>query len=106
MSRNQRTAERVQVNLRARWDANFDRREGSVSDISTGGCFVLTAGEVTPMELIELEIELPTGRWLRLWGQVMYYAEEIGFGLRFTGVGDAELAHITYLIKYARDSHI
>jgi hypothetical protein len=106
MSREQRTAERVQVNLRARWEANFDQREGQVSDISTGGCFVLTAGEVSPMELIELEIELPTGRWLRLWGQVMYYAEEIGFGLRFTGVGDKELELLTSLIKQTDNGDI
>lgn len=106
MSRNQRTAERVQVNLRARWEANFDEREGEVSDISTGGCFVLTAGEVSPMELIELEIELPTGRWLRLWGQVMYYAEEIGFGLRFTGVGEPEQTLLTYLIDHARNGYL
>lgn len=100
-----RSAERVLVNLHARWDGNFDQREGTITDISTGGCFVLTAGEVSPMELVEVEIELPTeGRWVRLWGQVMYFVEEIGFGLRFAGINDEQLALLKRVIEQARDN--
>ena len=93
------------VNLNVRWDGNFDQREGTVTDISTGGCFVLTAGEVSPMELIEIEIEFPTeGGRVRLWGQVMYFIEEIGFGLRFAGINDEQFALLKRVIERARDN--
>ena len=97
-----RKAERVQVDLKARWEANFEQQTGNVSDISTTGCFILTAGDVSPMELTSIEIQLPTGRWIRLWGQVIYTAEEIGFAVRFAGVGDTEMEMLKNFIDYAR----
>ena len=105
MSKELRTAERVQVDLRARWEANFDDREGSVADISTGGCFILTGGEVTPLELTRVAIELPTGGWIRLRGQIVYTVEEIGFAIRFAGAGDTEMGMLKNLIDYARESN-
>lgn len=106
MSQNRRVAERVRVNLNARWQGCFDEQEGCVADISTSGCFILTSGEVTPMELIDLEIQLPTERWIRLFGQVIYHIEDMGFGLRFT-VGDGgndELKLLTNFIEYALET--
>jgi hypothetical protein len=106
MSENRRIAERVRVNLNARWQGCFDQQEGSVADISTSGCFILTSGEVTPMELIDLEIQLPTERWIRLFGQVIYHIEDMGFGLRFAVGGDDnnELKLLTHFIEYARET--
>ena len=105
MSKELRTAERVQVDLRARWEANFDEREGSVADISTGGCFILTGGEVSPLELTRVEIELPSGSWIRLWGQIVYAVEDMGFAVRFAGVGDMEMEMLKNFIDYARESN-
>lgn len=102
-----RRAERVHVNLDARWEGVLARREGSIVDISSTGCFMLTTDAVTPGELIRLEIQLPTGRWIYLWAEVVYSVPEIGFGLRFTGsIDETEQIMLELLINYVSGKQI
>ena len=77
-----RTAERVQLNLKARWEGLRTQGRGAVSDLSATGCFVLSGGEVTVGELIRLEINFPQEPAM-VWGRVVYSVAEIGFALRF-----------------------
>ena len=77
-----RTAERVQLNLKARWEGLRTQGRGAVSDLSATGCFVLSGGEVTGGELIRLEINFPEEPAM-VWGRVVYAVAEIGFALRF-----------------------
>ncbi len=84
MGEERRLVERYRVNFRARWEGRRAWREGTVTDISTAGCFVLTEDlGVEPSELVKVELLLPAGS-VTLWGHVVYTAEEIGFGIRFT----------------------
>lgn len=83
-----RSHERVSTNLRARWDGLMGSCEGTVGDISPGGCFILTDGEVAQNELLRLEIELHTGSWVKVWGEVTNWSEGIGFGVRYTGMDE------------------
>jgi hypothetical protein len=78
-----RAVERYRVSLRARWAGRRETREGEVVDISTAGCFVLAEDLVKPGELIKLELLMQAGV-ITLWGHVIYTAEEIGFGVRFS----------------------
>ena len=59
-------------------------------DLSVSGCFILTPDAVQPKELVRLDVKLPTGDSLLLWGEVVYVAEEMGFALRFTGMDEGE----------------
>ncbi len=77
-----RTAERVRINLKARWEGLFSQGRGTICDLSPTGCFVLTSGEVTTGELVRLEIHFP-GRINLVWSQVVYAVAEMGFALRF-----------------------
>jgi hypothetical protein len=77
-----RTAERIRINLRARWEGLFSEGRGTICDLSPTGCFVLTGGEVTTGELVRLEMHLPS-RIDLVWGQVVYAVAEMGFALRF-----------------------
>jgi len=77
-----RTADRVHLNLRTRWEGLKTQGRGAVSDLSSTGCFVLSGGEVTVGELIRLEINFPR-ELASVWGQVVYSVTEIGFALRF-----------------------
>lgn len=102
-----RGAERVRVNLSARWEGVLVRREGNISDISSTGCFLLTTDTVTPGELIRLEIQLPTGRWIYMWAEVIYSIPEMGFALRFTSSIDTrEQSMIELLISYVSGKQI
>lgn len=102
MTKERREKERVRADLEAHWEGVLARRGGRVVDIGAGGCFILTTDEVREEELIRLEIHLPTGRRIYLWGEVVYKVEEMGFALRFTGSDETELQVLGVLMDYAR----
>ena len=99
-----RHSERVRANLPARWEGVLESHDGTVVDLSITGCFILTPDAVQPKELVRLDIKLPTGDDLLLWGEVVYVAEEMGFALRFTGVDEAERKLLEALIDTLRAS--
>lgn len=78
-----REVERYRVNLRVRWEGRRAGRDGTITDISTAGCFILTDDLVENGDLVKIELILPGGK-VTLWGHVIYTAEEIGFGVRFS----------------------
>lgn len=90
-----RKAERVKVNIKARWEGVLEQKEGTVVDLSINGCFILTAHLVETGELIRLEME----NSLVFWGEVIYQVEEMGFGLRFTAVLGEEGQQLAQLIQ-------
>jgi hypothetical protein len=104
ITKERREKERVRADLEAHWEGVLTRRDGRVVDISASGCFILTDDDVRVEELIRLEIYLPTGRRIYLWGEVVYKVEEMGFALRFTGSDETELQMLSVLIDYARGS--
>jgi hypothetical protein len=77
-----RTANRVRINLNARWEGLVSQGRGAICDLSPAGCFVLTGGEVTGGELVRLEIVFPR-EIAHVWGHVVYAVGEMGFALRF-----------------------
>lgn len=93
---------RVEVSLDARWEGVLAQCAGTIVDLSKSGCFILTSDLAAHDELIRLEIELPAGRSVYLWGEIVYKITEMGFGVRFTNVGPADAAMLDLLIDYAR----
>lgn len=83
MGMERRSVERYRVNLRARWTGWREARDCEVADISTAGCFVLTGDLVERGQLVKIELLLQSGV-VTLRGHVIYTAEEIGFGVRFS----------------------
>lgn len=81
--RERRRASRYKVNFRARWEGRRAAREATITDLSTCGCFVLTDDLVRRGETIRLDLVLPRGGHVTLWGKVVYQLEEIGFALDF-----------------------
>ena len=100
MGMERRLTERYRVNIRARWEGPRSRREGTVTDISTAGCFVLTEDiGVEKREPVKIELLLPGGL-ITLWGTVIYKADEIGFGVRFAPNNpEEELRRLQFLVK-------
>lgn len=94
--------ERVRADLSATWEGVLESHDGTVVDLSTSGCFILTKDSVQPRELVRLDVLLPTGNGLLLWGEVVYVVEEMGFALRFTGVGEGERGVIEALMETLR----
>ena len=71
---------------------------GSVGDLSSTGCFVLSGGDVNPGELTRLEIHFPEGV-ASLWGEVVYTIAEMGFAIRFKFAGEKERRTLDKLIE-------
>jgi len=84
-----RTSERVRANLNVRWETLKTQGRGSVCDLSSSGCFVLTGGEVTAGELIRLELVF-NNDIATLWGHIIYSISEMGFAIRFVLAGGEE----------------
>src|SRR2546425_777405 len=93
-----RAAERLRIDLNARWEALRIEGRGAVCDLSSLGCFVLTSAEVKPGQLIRLEISFPHEA-ASLWGQVVYAIAEIGFALRFAFGDEADRDLLNKLIE-------
>lgn len=95
-----RLTERYKVQIPVRWKGKRTQREGTVTDISTAGCFILTEDiGVERRELIKIELLLPAGV-ITLWGQVVYKADEIGFGVRFAPhIREEERRKLEFLVK-------
>jgi hypothetical protein len=92
-----RTAERVRLSLRTRWETLMTQGRGTVCDLSSTGCFVLSGGEVNPGELTRLEIHFPEGI-ASVWGAVVYGIAEMGFAIRFKFAGESESRALDKLI--------
>ena len=82
------------------------RHEARVDDVSLGGCFVTTYGKVELREHVDLEIQLPSGEWLPLRGQVASYHPGVGFGMSFTSLTETEVAALKELILTATETQI
>jgi len=106
MSRERRTNQRKRLLLEAKWESMSRTHEARVDDVSLGGCFVNTFGRVEPKELVNLQIELPSGEWLSLQGHVASYQPGVGFGMSFDSLSEEKSAKLEELIATAEDRQL
>ena len=71
-------------------------------DISMGGCYIESVAHVTVGQFLVFEMELPSGRWLTLRGEVVYHRRNQGFGVQFVDLTEETQRMLEYLIEYAR----
>lgn len=57
--------------------------EGEVTDLSAGGCFVTSDVQVNEGDLISLRLDLHEHGDLNIWGNVVFWVRETGFGVSF-----------------------
>jgi len=79
-----RTDRRFKANFRVHWGREEGiQAEGEVSDLSVGGCFVISGEKVKEGDLVSLRVEIPGDETLTLLGTVVYWVSDTGFGVRF-----------------------
>lgn len=88
--RNRRKVERVSVNIDVDWEGLSGRKSGTISDISTIGCFILTSGEVSDGETVKIFLPLTDGMKVQFWGEVGNHVFEIGFAVSFVELSEAQ----------------
>lgn len=89
MSNERRKDQRSPLPLEVRWEAHSGKSVARVSDLSMGGCYIETLGEVIEGERISFQIQLPNNEWLQLEGVVIYKHPNFGFGVRFDSLSDS-----------------
>jgi hypothetical protein len=88
----------VNVNLPARWEGAVERGEAQLTSLSFTGCFLLSGGDVTPKELLRLEIIMPDQDPLYAWAEVVDHAYDIGFAVQFTLIEDQDQVRLAEFI--------
>ena len=58
--------------------------EGEITDLSVGGCFVESDEPVREDDLVKLRFDIPGHGDLTVWGNVVFWVRDTGFGVRFS----------------------
>ena len=102
MADERRRDERIPLMLDVRWEGLSGKHAARISDISLSGCYVESIGQVMVGEAVRFDIEMPTGRWMQLRGEVVYQFPTLGFGVQFTDLTLMERNLLAYMIEYGR----
>lgn len=100
-----RSKPRLNISLDAVWERTNDAETAKISNLSEGGCFLDTVGEVRQGEIVGFRVLMPDADdWLYLEGEVRHYISGIGFGVQFTELNDDQQAKVHELIGIAKES--
>ena len=96
-----RSSPRLNVNLDADWDRGNPAR---IANLSEGGCYLDTVGEVKRGEIVAFRVLLPDGDFLYLEGEVRHYTAGTGFGVQFSEMTDEQKAGLKKLLSIASET--
>lgn len=89
-STDRRSSKRYTVTIDIEWEMAGQRYPGTISDLSEGGCFVLTGVEVEDGTEVGLFLPIGDGMKVQYIGTVTNHVYEIGFATHFTRVSEAQ----------------
>ncbi|MCM3870773.1 MAG: PilZ domain-containing protein [Pyrinomonadaceae bacterium] len=101
MDDDRRSKPRLTVSLDASWDRDHPAR---VTNLSEGGCYLDTVGEVMRGEIVGFRVLLPDGDFLYVEGEVRHYTAGVGFGVQFVDLNNEQQANLKRLIGIAAES--
>ncbi|MFN2530537.1 MAG: PilZ domain-containing protein [Pyrinomonadaceae bacterium] len=102
--KDRRSAPRLSVSLNAVWDASGDHHPAQITDLSEGGCYLDTVGEVMSGEIVCFRVSLPDDDWLYLEGEVRHHRDGFGFGVQFVDLNEEQQEKLKWLLKLANES--
>lgn len=98
MSDERRSSKRYAVNIVVEWENHNGRKNGTLSDISEKGCFVLSDVDVSDGELVKVFIPLSDGMKVEFMGQIANFVHEIGFAVHFLSLSDSQKEFLTSFV--------
>ena len=99
-----RSSPRLSVSLDAVWDSANGNHPARITDLSVGGCYLDTVGEIMTSEVVCFRVSLVDGDWLYLEGEVRHHTPGKGFGVRFLELEQQQRDKIEALLSAARES--
>jgi len=97
-----RSRPRLSVYLDAVWQDEHERHSARVTDLSEGGCYLDTVGEVRVGEIVAFRVLLPDDEWLYLEGEVRHHRHGFGFGVQFVELNEEQTQNLSRLLEIAR----
>jgi len=101
-----RSKPRLNVSLDAMWDSSTQAHSARVTDLSEGGCYLDSVGDVRQGEIVGFRIQLPEGDWLYLEGEVRHHTPKTGFGVQFVDLNEEQTAKLQWLLIQAQESRL
>ena len=95
---------RLRVSLDAMWDSSTETHSARVTDLSEGGCFLDSVGEVRAGEIVGFRVLLPDDDWLYLEGEVRHYTAGQGFGVKFVELNEEQTERLHRLLQIAKEA--
>jgi hypothetical protein len=99
-----RSKPRLSVSLDAVWDDEAQKHPARVTDLSEGGCYLDTVGEVMTGEMVAFRVLLPDGDWLYLEGEVRHHKHGFGFGVQFFELIEEQQEKLQWLLRICREA--
>lgn len=99
-----RSVKRHEVALDVDWEGAQGRESGVLGDISEKGCFVLGSGNVEDGETVNIFVPISDGMKIQFTGEVVNHVVEIGFGLKFVGLNEAQKELLQRILESAMNS--
>lgn len=99
-----RGSKRYLVIVEIEWETTYGRQTGALSDVSVGGCFVLSSGEVVDGEPVQIFVPLSDGMKVQFNGKVANHVVEIGFGVRFDPISADQRDLLANLVRASESS--
>ena len=99
-----RSKPRLSVHLDAVWHGGEERHSARITDLSEGGCYLDTVGEVMVGEIVAFRVLLPDDDWLYLEGEVRHHHHGVGFGVQFVDLNEEQTEKLLVLLQIAREA--
>ena len=100
-----RSRPRLSVSLDAVWDGEDEKHSARVTDLSEGGCYLDTVGEVRRGEIVAFRILLPDeDDWLYLEGEVRHHRHNFGFGVQFVDLNGEQTEKLLMLLELVKEA--
>jgi len=99
-----RSKPRLSVHLDAVWHGGEEKHSARITDLSEGGCYLDTVGEVMVGEIVAFRVLLPGDDWLYLEGEVRHHRHGLGFGVQFVELNEEQTENLSRLLIIAREA--
>ena len=98
-----RTRQRLTVRLNATWESSTASHSARITDLSEGGCYLDSVGEVRRGEIVGFRVLLPDDDWLYLEGEVRHH-NTAGFGVQFVELNEEQTEKLLWLLQLAKEA--
>ena len=98
-----RSKQRLSVSLNAMWDSSTQAHSARITNLSEGGCYLDSVGEVRRGEIVGFRVLLPDDDWLYLEGEVRHHDGE-GFGVQFVELNEEQTEKLQWLLRIASEA--